>query len=929
MKNRILTVLLVVGALQICVVDWAYAGQGQATAARGDTGSIRLRVTDPAGARVAARVRLLNVATGYERRVQVEESGELLVEGLPPGRYRLFAERQGFSGQVVLVEVRSRLQVADPVILPIVFQVGRLTFDVEVVASAPLPGGELESWETAPPVSVSGQEEIRASQSLSLADFLDRRLGGVNLNEIQGNPYQADLNYRGYTASPLLGTPQGISVYFDGVRINQPFGDIVSWDLIPQQVIAEVSMLPGSNPMFGLNTLGGALVIRTKDGQNNPGTAVGIGGGSFGRLTGDLEHGGSTRSGFHWYLASSLFFENGWRTDSPSNIRQFFGKLGWQRGRTTIGLTLGYANNAMIGNGLQEIGMLAHDYRSSYTRPDVTTHRAPLVALNLRQAVRSNLLVSANGWFRSIRTATLNGDLNEDSLDQSLYRLSDDDRAALLAAGYSGVPASGPAPATTPFPFWRCIAQSLQRDEPAEKCNGLLNRTGGNQLNYGGTGQVTWFTWLRGQRNQLTAGSSIDRSSLDFRQSTQLGYLNSDRSVTGVDSYGDGRTGGMVDGEPYDTRVDLRGSVRTFSLYATDTLSVGNRLAMTISGRYNRTVIENRDLINPSPGPEPLPGSLDGLHVFSRMNPSIGLTFRPGGGFNFYGSYAEGNRAPTSVELGCADPAVPCRLPNAMAGDPPLAQVVTRTFDAGLRSSQEGRLNWKLGGFRASNRNDILFVASDQTGFGYFRNFGRTLRQGIEAELNARIWRLVLGNSYTRLDATFASPETVNGESNSSNNGQEPGLEGSIAISPGSRIPLIPRDIYKFHADLQATSSMTVNFGLQAQSRSIARGNENNLHRPDGQYYLGEGHSPGFLVAQAGIRFSIGRHIEPYTRISNLFNRRYSTAAQLGPRAFNPEGVFEARPFAVNDDGEYPLRHSTFLAPGAPRGIWGGIRLRL
>jgi hypothetical protein len=221
----------------------------------------------------------LNVATGYERRVQVEESGELLVEGLPPGRYRLFAERQGFSRQVVVVEVRSRLQVADPVILPIVFQVGRLTFDVEVVASAPLPGGELESWESAPPVSVSGQEEIRASQSLSLADFLDRRLGGVNLNEIQGNPYQADLNYRGYTASPLLGTPQGISVYFDGVRINQPFGDIVSWDLIPQQVIAEVlPMLPGSNPMFGLNTLGGALVIRTKDGQNSPGTAIGIGG---------------------------------------------------------------------------------------------------------------------------------------------------------------------------------------------------------------------------------------------------------------------------------------------------------------------------------------------------------------------------------------------------------------------------------------------------------------------------------------------------------------------------------------------------------------------------------------------------------------------------------------------------------------------------
>ena len=89
---------------------------------------------------------------------------------------------------------------------------------------------------------------------------------------MQGNPFQPDLNYRGYTASPLLGTPQGLSVYMDGVRLNQPFGDVVSWDLIPRQAIASMTLMPGSNPLFGLNTLGGALSIQTKDGRDAPGT---------------------------------------------------------------------------------------------------------------------------------------------------------------------------------------------------------------------------------------------------------------------------------------------------------------------------------------------------------------------------------------------------------------------------------------------------------------------------------------------------------------------------------------------------------------------------------------------------------------------------------------------------------------------------------
>ena len=108
-------------------------------------------------------------------------------------------------------------------------------------------------------------------------------MNGVYVNEMQGNPFQPDINFRGYTASPLLGTPEGISVYLDGVRQNQPFGDVVAWDLIPKNAIAEMSLVPGSDPLFGLNTLGGAVSVQTKDGVSYPG------------LTGTLVYGSSGR----------------------------------------------------------------------------------------------------------------------------------------------------------------------------------------------------------------------------------------------------------------------------------------------------------------------------------------------------------------------------------------------------------------------------------------------------------------------------------------------------------------------------------------------------------------------------------------------------------------------------------------------------------
>ncbi|HET9566937.1 MAG TPA: TonB-dependent receptor plug domain-containing protein, partial [Vicinamibacterales bacterium] len=239
------------------------------------------------------------------------------------------------------------------------------TFTVTVVGATPLVGIELPIDQVAAPVQTLSGRNIETSGALDLPAYLDRRLNGVHVNEIQGNPFQADVNYRGYTASPLLGTPQGLSVYMDGVRLNQPFGDIVSWDLIPKVAIFSGALMPGSNPLFGLNTLGGALSIQTKDGRNSPGTKVQAIYGNDVRRALEFEHGGSrASSGINWYVAGNLFAEDGWRNNSPSDVRQLFGKLGWGKGRSDVSVSLTYADNSLNGNGLQEIGFLDRDYAS-------------------------------------------------------------------------------------------------------------------------------------------------------------------------------------------------------------------------------------------------------------------------------------------------------------------------------------------------------------------------------------------------------------------------------------------------------------------------------------------------------------------------------------------------------------------------------------
>lgn len=883
-------------------------------------GEIRLAVEDSSGEPMPASGKIDG------RAFLTDPQGHFDFQNLAPGRHRLEVSKRGFATQVVSVAVTP----GNPVSRTIKLAPASTSSSIDVVETTPLVGVDLTKDQIPAPVQTATAEDIANSGSLDLSSFLNRRMNGVFLNEMQGNPFQPDVNFRGYTASPLLGTPEGISVYLDGVRQNQPFGDVVSWDLIAKNAISEFALVPGSDPVFGLNTLGGAISIQTKDGVTNPGLDGSLTYGSSGRKEVQAEYGGGKPTGFNWFLAGTGFHETGWRYDSPSDVRQGFGRFGWRTLKTDLALTASYAYNTLLGNGLQDYRLLEQNYSSSYTVPDVIADRSPSVTVIARHTFTNTVTFSGNAWLRNIRTEGINPNFNTDAFGNQILQPNAAEQAALTAAGYTGFPASGATAANTPFPKWRCIANALEQNDPNGRCDGILIYSKEVQNEYGASGQFTWTTPLKTGSNQLTAGGSLDRGSIDYTQNTAYAYLNPDYTMTPVPAWQDGSTN-----NPIDSRVNLHGLTPNGSVYFTDTFTFAKTWNLTVSGRYSRYDVDNRDRIDPVPGP----GSLTANYVYQRFNPGIGLTWSPSSGVNAYARFSQANRAPTSIELGCADPANPCSLPNALASDPPLHQVVTDTWEFGLRGRPESswvrNMTWNVGAFRADNHDDILFVTAPELGTGYFQNFGQTRRQGVDADISGTNGRATWGVDYTFLSATFQSTDSVDGGANSTSDtalAGYPGLGGNIYVHPGNRIPLIPKHSGKAYMDIRATSRLTFDLDEVVASSEYARGNENNAYQPDGVYYLGPGIVPGYAITNVRAHYDLTKRLQLAAEIDNLFDHHYYTAGQLASTGLTAQGAVTTRPFAPYTTGpyagSYPAQSVIFYAPGAPLRAWVELRIK-
>lgn len=729
---------------------------------------------------------------------------------------------------------------------------------IEVIGVSPVRGLEQPRNEIPSSVQSLDRENLEISGAASLPELMNRRLNGVNVNDIQGNPFQADVNYRGFAASPLLGTPQGLSVYQDGVRINEPFGDIVNWDLLPRNAIAGIDLIPGSNPLFGLNTLGGALSVRTKSGFSDPGFELEAEGGSFGRRSLDAEA-GKKFGDSALFVSATYFRDDGWRDFSPSSVDQMFAKFSRRSGPLELDLAWTHADTDLIGNGLLPDSMLQTRRESIFTRPDNTKNRLDLVSLGLGYWLDDASRLSATLYHRRNRTQTLNGDANNEFEGDPLL---DGDAGANGGLGFNVDTAAN-------------------------------NRTRSTQTSWGGALQ-----WSRLDDNHHVAfGATADMSRTSFTQTTELGIFDATRGLV---------SGG---GEVLDNR--LAGTTRSWSLFATDTWKPQPEIAVTTSLRYNHTRVATHDQGPSAP-------ALDGDFTYTKLNPSLGATWQLTPAATAFASIGQGNRAPSPIELGCADPANPCSLPNAMQADPYLKQVVTRTLEAGLRG-QRGAVKWNAAVFRADNRDDILFIGTG-TSQGYFSNFGRTRREGVQLDASARHGSFNWRAGYSHVEATYRSSACLLSPDNSSRGNDPQCAADEIRVRSGNRMPGIPLHSLKLGVDYTVSPRWLLSADAVGFSRQYVRGNENNAHQAGGNF-LGSGEVKGYGVVNLGARMKLDRGWEVFGRMTNLFDRRYATAGQLGENPLDANGVFQT------NSGDWT--HETFTAPGAPRAVYLGLRVKL
>ena len=735
---------------------------------------------------------------------------------------------------------------------------------VVVIDSTPVPalGTPIEKY--AGNVQTVPSETIENRNLLDISDLLYRNLGSVNINANQGNPWQNDLTYRGFLASPLAGSPIGLSMYLDGMRFNDGFGETINWDLIPQSAIAGIDIIPGSNPIFGLNTLGGALAVHTKRGFDFPGAKLEAWGGSFGRWAVNGEYGGS-RGPFDWYLNFNILDDNGWREQSPSELNQVFAKVGYRTSRTDIEVSYTFADNDLTGNGLAPESLLARDRRAVYTYPDKTANLMHLVNLRGSQWLTDDLLVSANTFYRNYTRTTSNGDVEISCVDDDSGAVAFNPNGGVVALGNCRGPAAG---------FVDRNGDPLD-GELERVAEGGFRRTKTTTQDWGATLQLSYKGKVLGFGNRVTVGMAYDGHSSHFTQSEAEANL-----IPTGNSVATQRAG------PFETDVDVRTDQQNIGVYLTDTVDITDWMALTAGARYQHVSIKIRDQ-----GETP---SLDGTHDFQRISPAVGLTVWPLKSLTFFGAYSEGFRAPTAAELSCADPNAPCNLPNAFIADPPLDPVVAKTYELGARGTLPvgDAFQWSLAFFRTDVHDDILFTQTETTGAGFFQNVAETRRQGVEVGFQgSALKRLKYYLSYAFVDATFRTNTTLASV-------VEP---NGVQVKSGDTIPGIPQHNLKFGAEIAVLDNLWIGADVVSVSGSVLRGDEGNR----------QAKLSGYTLLNLGVRYAPVKYLEVWGRVDNATDANYATAGALNWNAF-------ADPIVIQ----------RFVAPGAPIGGWAGVKLK-
>jgi iron complex outermembrane recepter protein len=749
---------------------------------------------------------------------------------------------------------------------------------VQVVGVTPLPGSGIDIDKVPANVqSLSSEQLWQDGQNDLVPTATARRLSQVNLNDEQGSQFQPDFVYRGFEASPISGIPQGIAVYQNGVRINEAFGDNVNWDLIPQFAVNRLT-LQSNNPVFGLNALGGAVALEMKNGFNFHGFDGQLAGGSFDNINGFAQQ-GFQWDNFGFYAAIGGTRDGGFRFNSPTSLAQGYMDLGWEKDEFTLHLSVSAADDFIGATGPTPVELLAQNIRNTFTIPQSIHNEAELAQLTGTYKPADFLLFSGDVYYRHFNQHLVDGNLTDVMTctnNSGFFCLEGNNlypADVLYDSNGNQVPTSVLPPGATP---------------------GEIDLTMTNTNTAGAGIQAKFTNPVLDRENNLVIGATGDRSVTSYSAHGELGTLLPSLTVLGSEVTIDQGLSPTAS-PPILQPVSVTGTNGYFGLYVTDTFNITPALAATVSGRFNLAVIGLEDETGIAP-------QLNSTNIYTHFNPGVGLTYKINDNVTAYGGWSEGNRAPTPGELSCASPVTPCILDAFLVSEPPLKQVVSQTFEAGLRgnfSTEQipGQFLWSLGLFRTNAFDDILLVATPINGYGYFTNIGETRRQGIEAGLSYKWDKLSANLNYSYLSATFLENLTLSSNSPAAN------ANGDIFVHPGDTIPLMPRNRVVLDLEYEVTPQLNVGADMKFVSGQFLVGDASNQ----------EPKLPPYAVVNLHSSYKLNQWATAFVNVDNLFNNTYYTYGTFVQLENLPPGV--------------NLTNPRTLSPSPGRLVYAGLRV--
>jgi iron complex outermembrane recepter protein len=770
---------------------------------------------------------------------------------------------------------------------------------VEVIGTSPLPGSGIDRDKVPGTVRTLNSDDFTRTASPNVAETLFQRIPGVSLSDPSGNGAAQELSYRGFTASPLQGTPQGIAVYMSGIRLNEAFGDTINWDLIPTIAIDRAD-LSTNNPVFGLNALGGSINLKMKNGFTYDGFESELQGGSFGNFTGAAQYGAQIGD-YAVYVAAQGQHQDGWRFKSPASIARLYADLGWRNDRAELHLIASGASSSLGVAAASPVQLLDQDRRAVFTTPQTTQNDMGLLALNGNYALTDNWSLQGNVYIRGFRQQHIDGNVADTERCSNSASPEFRDHLCLQDDGFPR-----PSPVTPAFRDQFAILDRNNNPIPCppgsgDNCNptpyGTIDRTANKATTLGASLQATSTEMLFDHGNHIVVGGSIDHSASNFTADSTLGFINPDLTATiNLAIPGNGAIIHTLGGFGYGP-VNADGRNTYYGLYAVDTFDIDERLSLTAGARLNVASIAISDQLGTSP-------DLNGNHTFTHLNPVTGLTYKLIQGLTAYGGYSQSNRAPTPLELACSNPTRPCLLENTLVSDPPLKQAVAETYEVGLRDTRPvngGRLEWKAALFRTDIADDIVNLASAIQGRGFFQNVPGTRRQGLEASVQYRSNEWLAYAGYSLVDATYR----FTGDLPSPNNPMaDP--DGNVHVVPGKRIPGIPQNQAKLGIDFMPTPQWKLGADTVVVGSRYFVGDDANQNKKLAGYWQVNLHAS----------YQISKEVQIFALVNNLFDKRYA----LFGTYFEPQRVANAGlPTALTDPRTEVL--------GQPLSIYGGIRI--